>query len=414
MDRPLDTQVVQQRRRKKILFASLFLVALVALFLIFSALISPSIDRNDILTAIVQQGSIEGTISASGTVVPKSEQAISSPSETRILAARKKPGDSVMTGESILDVDRSEVTLALERTEKELSLKANRRAQLKIDMEGTLNELEGQLHIKNLRVEYLKSKSAQSEKMFELGGVSKDQLNQAKLEEHIADIERTDLEKSIQSTTHSLENQLEGVTTEVGTLMKEKADIERQLNLLSCRAERGGVITWIKDEIGASIHRGEIIARVADLSSYRVEATVSDIHASRLSVGMPARIRYNDFSIPGMIETVYPTIENGIAKVVLSLDDASNKLLHSNLRVDVYLITNKRAGTLKVKKGPFVGNEGKQDVFVVHGNIARRLPVRIGVISFDEVEIVEGLSLGDEVIISDMNEYKHLPEVKIH
>jgi HlyD family secretion protein len=281
-------------------------------------------------------------------------------------------------------------------------------------MERTLNELKGQLNIKNLRFEYLQSKSAQSEKMFEIGGVSKDQLNQAKLEEHIADIERSDLERSVKSTAASLENQLEGVTTEVKTLLKEKADIERQLNLLACKAERNGVITWIKDGIGSSVHRGEILVRIADLSSYRVEATLSDIHASRLSVGMPARIRYNELSIPGVIETVYPTIENGIAKIVISLDDASNKSLHPNLRVDVYLITSKRDSTLIVKKGPFVAGEGRQDAFVVRGSVAQRVPVQIGVISFDEVEVAEGLSAGDEVIISDMNEYKHLTQVKIH
>ena len=48
MDRPLDTQVVRQRRRKKILVAGLALGALVAFFLVVSALVTPSIDRQEI------------------------------------------------------------------------------------------------------------------------------------------------------------------------------------------------------------------------------------------------------------------------------------------------------------------------------------------------------------------------------
>src|SRR5512143_2461060 len=144
MDRPLDTQVVRQRRRKKILVAGLALGALVAFFLVVSALVTPSIDRQEIQTAVVRRGPVDGTISAFGTVVPGFEQAMSSPGETRILAVRKRPGEFVKKGEAILDLDRSELTLAFERTDKDVALKANKRAQLKIDMERTMADLKSQ------------------------------------------------------------------------------------------------------------------------------------------------------------------------------------------------------------------------------------------------------------------------------
>ena len=270
MDRPITPQALRQTRRKRLVQISLLLSGIIILFLIFSAWIRPSVDRNNIQTAIVELGMIEGSISASGNVVPKFEQTISSPGETRLMAVRKKPGEFVKKGESLLELDRNEMNLTLERTEKELSLKANRQTQLKLDMERTLADLKGQCNIKDLRLEYLRSKSTQSEKMFALGAISKDQLEQARLEERIAGIEREELEHSIASTTQSLKNQLEGITTEVRTLLQEKEDIRRQLDLLSCKADQDGVVIWVKDQIGASVHRGDIIARVADLSSYRV------------------------------------------------------------------------------------------------------------------------------------------------
>ena len=84
------------------------------------------------------------------------------------------------------------------------------------------------------------------------------------------------------------------------------------------------------------------------------------------------------------------------------------------MRVDVYLITSKRDITIKVRKGPFVSHDGQQEVFVIRGDYAQRVPVKIGITSFDEVEVVEGLSQGDEVIVSDMKEYIHLTQIKIH
>jgi HlyD family secretion protein len=414
MDRPLDTQTLFKRRRRRIIQLVLAIGGIITLFFVLSAWISPTLNRNDIQTAIVEKGPIEGSVSATGTVVPKLEQAISSPGETRLLAVRKRPGEFVKKGDPLLDLDRNELTLALDRTEKELALKSNVQNQQRLDIQHTLLDLESQLRIKELQFQYLESKTKQSRKLLDLGAISKEQMDQALLDEHISSIERDDLKQSIKNTTESLQNKLDGLTTEYRTLLKEKADVQRQLELLSCKAGQDGVVTWIIEQVGASVHRGDIIARVADLNSYQVEATVSDIHAAQLTVGMPARIRVNDLSMSGKIQTVYPTIENGVAKLVLALDDAANKALRPNLRVDVSLVTSKRDSTLKVKRGQFINSDGRQELFIVNGSIARRMPVKIGVTNFDEVELLEGVAPGDEVIISDMNEYKHLSQIKIH
>lgn len=414
MDRPIEPHILRKRRDKRLLQGGILLAGLAGLFLLASAWISPSVARRDIQTAFVAAGSIDGSISASGTVVPAFEQAISSPGESRLLSVRKRPGEHVSAGDVLLDLDRSELALSLERTEKELSLKANRQQQLRLDIDRALEDLKGQLAVKVLRLEFLRSKSVQSDKMLELGAISKDQMEQTKLEERIAGIEREKLEQSIQNTGESLDNQLDGITTEVGTLHKERTDIRRQLELLACKAGRDGVVTWVKEEIGSSIHRGEIIARIADLSSYLVEATVSDVHAARLTVGMPATIRANDLAIAGKIQTVYPAIENGIAKLALTIDGASNASLRPNLRVDVSLITSRRDSALTLKKGPFVNGAGERAVFRISGGVAIRVPVKLGVMNFTDVEILDGLSAGDEVIISDMDDYRHLSQIKIH
>jgi len=413
MDRPLNDKTIRTRLQKRILRIGLVAGGGLALLFLLSALLRPSLSRDDIRTGIVRRGSIEGTISANGTTVPDFEQAISSPGETRLLAVRKKPGDAVKKGESVLSLDPSELNLALERTAKELTLKENGKTQLRLDMERTLNDLDGQLTIKNLRLEYLNSRSAQSDKMMAIGAISKDQLDQVKLEERIAGIEKQDLEKSIQSTRLSLENQLEGISTEARTLLKEKEDIQRQMKLLDCQADRNGVVTWVRAEIGSSVHRGDVVARIADLGSYRVEATLSDVHAARLRQGMPAVVRLNDSTLSGRLETIYPNVENGVVRITVALDDASNPELRPNQRVDVSLVTSRRDGVLLLAKGPYLTGGERQEVFVIDGGRARRTTITSGVVGFDSVEIVDGLAEGAEAIISDMANYSNVTEIKI-
>ncbi len=47
-------------------------------------------------------------------------------------------------------------------------------------------------------------------------------------------------------------------------------------------ADRHGVVTWTLTEEGAAVRKGDIVARVADLSAFRVDASVGQAQAARL------------------------------------------------------------------------------------------------------------------------------------
>jgi len=413
MDRPIDPSFLRRRKRNRVIKIASILGVILAFFFFLSAWIAPSIPRNEIRTAMVDSGLVEATISASGTVTPEFEEVISSPAETRVLQVLKRPGEKLRTGEQFLLLDVNASKLDLDRASKDLSLKINHAKQLKLEQEHAIAELESQLHIKKLRLTYLKSKSEQEQKMFEIGGSSKDQLQQTKLEEEIASTEQAGLEQNIANAKQSLTNQLEGLSTEIATLTREKAESQRQLDILSCRATNDGVLTWLAQEIGATIHRGEVIARIANLDAYRVEAVVSDIHSGTLAKGMSAHVSWTGGTLDGEISAINPAIENGTVKFYISLANRSDPRLRSNLRVEVAVITSRGGIALRVAKGPFLTGGSTQGVFVVKDDYGVRTPVTIGVFGFDYVEIVNGLNKGDEIIISDMKEYLHAKEIRL-
>jgi HlyD family secretion protein len=200
---------------------------------------------------------------------------------------------------------------------------------------------------------------------------------------------------------------------ELATLRKEEAEAKRLLTLATPRAERAGVLTWTLAEEGVSIRKGDIVGRIADLGSFRVDATVSDVHARRLSAGMPVHVRVGETSLTGTIATVHPTVDNGAIKLTVSLADRSHRALRANQRVDVLIVTGHKDRVLQIAKGPFADGEGPAQVFVVRDARAVRTPVRIGLVSFETFEIVDGLAEGDEAIVSDMRDYLHMAEVRI-
>ena len=172
------------------------------------------------------------------------------------------------------------------------------------------------------------------------------------------------------------------------------------------------MLTWVLSQEGALVRRGDVIARIADLTSFRVDATVSDIHAGRLRTGMAAVVRVNDLDLQGTVTDVFPTVENGVLRFTVALADASHAGLRPSLRADVLVITDRKPRALRLKRGPFADNAARQ-AFVVRGDRAVRVPIQVGLAGVDDVELLSGVSEGDELIISDMKDYMHLSEVRI-
>jgi HlyD family secretion protein len=411
----VDSQFRRIRLAKRVALAAAFVAAFVVVLSWIPRWIKPSVSRDSIRTAVVDAGPVEATISASGTVVPEFEKVLSSPLDARVVKILKTPGSIVAKGEPILDLDVSESVLSLDKLSEQLLLKENEQIQQKLELESTLNNLRSQLRLKEVEVKSLQIQVDKQQSLNKAGLNSDEQLREAQVNEEKARIELQQLEESIRHAERATQAKLDGLLLEMGTLQKEKKQSQRQLDLATTKADRNGVLTWVVEEEGSLVRTGDVLARIADLSSFRVEATVSDIHATRLSSGVPVLVRLNDDAqLEGSITSVLPTIEDGIVTVIASLSDKSNEMLRSNLRVDVFIVTGRKQRALRIKRGSFANREGAQDVFVIRGDKAIRTPARLGLFSFDYCEVKDGLLEGDEVVISSMESYEHLKEVRLN
>ncbi len=376
-------------------------------------LIHPSIDRSRIRTAKVESGPIEATITATGTVIPEIEQVLSSPVNARILRILKRPGAILFKGDSIFELDLNESRLALDKLNQRIELKQNEQAKAKLDLENKLTTLQSQWEIKNLECKTARAATLRNRSLSHEGLISEERLREVELIEQKAGYELKELEDSKRNAQQLNATQLEGLALEMKTLEGERQEAQRQFELATTRSDRDGVLTWVVNEEGATVAKGEVLARIADLSSYRVEATVSDVHANRLAVGLPAKVRIDDQNLTGRITRINPTIKDGVITLIIDLDEKSSPLLRSNLRVDVLIVTDRKDHVLRIKKGPFGNAEGMRDVFVIRGDTAIRTSATFGIASADYFEIIEGLFEGDEVIISDMNDYIHVKQMKL-
>ncbi len=178
-------------------------------------------------------------------------------------------------------------------------------------------------------------------------------------------------------------------------------------------ADRQGVLTWVNENIGSSVNEGEMLAKVADLGSFRIEGSCSDVYADQVKAGLPVIVKVNDANLRGLITQVKPAVTNGVIGFVVQLENAKNESLRPNMKVDVYVVTTRSTNTLRVANGPAFTGKRKQYVYVLDKGMAHRREVEVGLSNFEFVEIKSGLQAGEKVILTDMNQYEHLEEITI-
>jgi HlyD family secretion protein len=413
VDRPIETSVRRRAQLRRWLPVTAVLVVLASALAWGTDLLRPSVRRDRVRTARVESGPLEASLTASGTVVPAVEHVISSPIDARVLAVLRRVGDTLKAGDPIVRLDTSDSELEAEKLRQSIALKGNEQARMRLTLESQLIELDGQIKSKDLELQALKAALASNQSLAKDGLVSQDVLREAELKAAQAAVDLARLKQSRINAETTNRAQLDGLSLEMQSLRAEDAQQRRLLDLTTTKSDRDGVLTFVQEDEGALVRKGDVVARVADLSVFRVEATTSDVNASRIRVGQPVRVRLDELVTDGRVSVVEPQMQNGALRFQVALDDPDAAWLRSNLRVDVQVVTDRKAQVLRVARGPFAQGGGAQQVFVLRNGRAFRTPVRLGVSNFDWFEVVDGLSAGDEIIASDMREYEYAPELRI-
>ena len=413
VDRPLDTADLRRAQLKRWLPLTAALVVAGSALVWGTDLLRPAVRRDRIRTVRVETGPLDASLTASGTVVPAIEHVISSPIDARVLAVLRQVGDQLKAGDPIVRLDTSASELEAEKMRQSIAIKGNEQAQTRLTLQSRLIELDGQIKSKDLELQALEAALASNRSLAREGLVSQEALRESELKAAQAAVDLARLKESRVNAEATNRAQLEGLSLQMQSLRAEDLQQRRLLELTTTKSDRDGVLTFVQDEEGTLVRKGDVLARVADLTAFRVEATTSDVNASRVRTGQEVVVRLDDRLTPGRVSVVEPQMQSGTLRFQVALDEPDAAWLRSNLRVDVQVITDRKARVLRVARGTFAQGGGAQQVFVLRNGRAFRTPVRLGVSNFDWFEVVEGLSEGDELIASDMRDYESAPEVRI-
>ncbi|MHC9010378.1 efflux RND transporter periplasmic adaptor subunit [Stenotrophomonas rhizophila] len=190
-------------------------------------------------------------------------------------------------------------------------------------------------------------------------------------------------------------------------------EVERQVDALTLRAPFDGQVGQVQATQHTNVVANAPILGVVDLSRFEIEIKVPESFARELSIGMPAQLTGGSGQFAGEISAVSPEVVAGEVNARIRFSDKQPQGLRQSQRMQARVLLDTRRNALKIERGPFV-EQGNGYAYVMDGSSAVRRPVKLGVSSLGEVEILSGLQPGDRVVVSGSDLFGDAERVSIN
>ena len=414
MDREIPKEERRRERNKKLIRYGVAGVAGVVVLSVLISLMRTGVKEKDLVFSTVDQGTIEVSVSASGKVVPAFEEIINSPINTRILEVYKKGGDSVDVGTPILKLDLQSAETEYKKQLDEEQMKRYQLEQLEVNNSTYLSDPEMQVKVSEMKLNRMEVELRNERYLDSLGSGTTDRVHQAELNFKTGKLELEQLRQQLANERKVKAADLKVKQLEYEIFRKSLAETKRTLDDAQVRSPRKAILTYINNQIGAQVGEGTQIAVISDLSHFKVEGEIADTYGDRVAAGGRAIVKIGSEKLEGQVSSVTPLSKNGVISFTVQLEDDSNRRLRSGLKTDVYVMNAVKEDVMRVANASYYVGRGEYDLFVRdgEGQLVKR-KVQLGDSNFEYVEVVSGLKPGDQVVVSDMSQYKNKNKLKL-
>lgn len=414
MDREISQKEINAHRRKRMIVGMAIAATAIGAFFGMMSWLTPSLDASEVKFGTVDTGTIETTVNATGRVVPEFEEIINSPISSRIIEVYCKAGDSVQAGTPLLCLDLQSAETEMRRLNNEHEIQEVGKEKTKVVNQTSVANLEMQVKVKEMSVEKLYEDMANEQRLDSIGSGTGERIRQAQLAYNTAKLELAQLRQQLENERKVQAAELKALDLGINIASGDIDEMRRKLDDARLKAPRSATLTYIINEIGRQVSQGEKLAVIADLKHFKIEGEIPDLHAQKFGIGSKGIVQVGKTRFEGTVTNVVPQSEGGVIKFTITLDDSSNDRLRSGQSAQVYIVSDIMEDVVRIPSGPFYSGPGIYNLFVRTGNKEiKRREVKLGESNYEYVEVADGLSPGDVVVISDLKDLKEKNTLKL-
>lgn len=411
-----SSDVIKKKKIRRAMYVSGFLLVIVAISVGVSRLkpAAPSVDRATVWIDTVKRGSMLRQVRGSGTLVPEEIRWIPATTQGRVERLLLRPGATVHPDTVILELTNPELQQSVK--EAELAFQSAQAAYVnrKQELESALLNEQGE--VAGIQASYNNAalNLEAQEKLYKDGLVSEIQLKQSRSAAE-------ELANRLAIGKKRLEMQTAGIKSQIAP---QEADVDqrraaydlrrRQLDDLKVKAGMEGVLQLVPVERGAQVGPGTNLARVADPTNLKAELRIAETQTKDIRIGQIAEVDTRNGVVKGRVARIDPASSGGTVGVDVILEGALPSGARPDLSVDGTIQLERLDNVIYVGRPAFGQENSTVGLFkLTPDGEALRTNVKLGRSSVNQIEIIEGLQPGDQVILSDMSAQDTFDRIRI-
>jgi HlyD family secretion protein len=419
MDIQRGEKVKRNKRIRRILYLILTFAVIGGATVAVSKLqpAPPSVESATVVSGEVKRGQMIRNVHGMGALVPEDIRWIPATVNGRIEKRHVKPGDAVKEDTVLIEMSNPELERDALDAQTQLVAAEAELAYQRVQLRS--QHLNQKAQAAAVRADYTRAKIMSetdaalfkerlaSERTYKLSKSTADEL-----------AERVQIEQEkLEIGADSIKAQIAVYEARVRQFQALHDLRRQQLDALKVRAGLSGVVQDVAVQIGQQVAIGANLARVADPSKLKAEIRIAETQTKDIAIGQRVEIDMRNLGIvEGHVMRIAPAPTQGTLPVDVALDGELPKGARPDMSVDGTIELERLKDALYVQR-PALGQE--QSVitlfkYVEGGKEAVRVQVKLGRSSVTDIEILEGLYVGDRVILSDTSQFDSVNRIRLY
>jgi len=408
---------VRKKRIRRALYAGAGLVAVVLVSVGLSRLkpAAPTVERAVVWPDTVKRGPMVRQVRGLGTLTPEDIRWIPATTQGRVENIILRPGTPVKANSIILELSNPTLEQQLQDAELKLAAAEAGLANLKVQLQNDL--LQARATAANMDGDYKKAEmnAEMKEALAKDKLVSELELRQAKVDAEQLGVRSRIAQEQLDSKADSMRAQLAVQQSLVDQARAVLVLTRQQRDELKVRAGLDGMLQLVPVEVGQQVAPGTNLARVANPSRLKAEIKIAETQAKDIQIGQKAEVDTRNGVVEGRVARIDPSVINGTRTVDVTMAGELPKGAVPDLSVDGTIELERLNDVLYTGRPAFGQDQSVVGLFKIasDGVNAERVQVKLGKSSVNTIEILSGLKVGDQVILSDMSAYDAYDRIRL-
>jgi HlyD family secretion protein len=415
MDRVIEKTPWQQHRQKIIWAVVLVLAIALFLFLKPDAGRALKVQNDRIVVSTVTSGEFDDYIPVRGQVAPLKTVFLDAIEGGRVEAIHVEDGEQVEVGQLIVELSNTQLQLDVIAREAQVTEQLNNLRNTELSLEQ--NRLGHKRNLVDISYHIIRL-DREVNRLAPL--VEKDLVDDGTVERLRDELDWYRNRREVTLESQATDERLQKVQMEqlriAGDQLERNLDVARSnMDSLNMRAPVAGKLTAFDLEIGQALSRGLNIGQIDDPESFKVTANIDEYYLSRVDLEQTATFSTDGSEYTLSVRKIYPQVQNGTFEVDLVFIGDEPGTIRRGQTLQLNLELGSPSETLLIPNGAFYQDTGGNWVFVVapDGQRAIKRNVRLGRRNVRDIEVLDGLEAGEQVITSPYTNYLDMDRLEL-